>query len=187
MVPARGNVCIDAYEWPNTQGVRPLLAVSGEPEEVGSPLDAEMLCLSVGKRVCTRAEWVAACRGPGGSKFPYGDSYDASACNTGARWKEVDAGKVAKRDKRELAKLDQSVPAGSFDRCVSPAGAYDMVGNAEEWVRCDSGDYGWCLVGGYWASKNATCSYSIIAHAPLWHYYETGFRCCLDTAVDEAC
>lgn len=119
--------------------------------------------------------------------YPYGDVYDAEACNTGARWKEVNAEKVAKRDKRELSKLDQSSPAGSFERCVSPAGAYDMVGNAEEWVHCDSGEYGWCLVGGFWATKAATCFYAITTHAPLWHYYETGFRCCYDMALDEAC
>lgn len=180
MVHARKNVCIDAYEWPNMPGERPLLSASGEPEAIGNPIDAEMLCLSVGKRPCTRTEWMSACRGPGGSMYPYGNIYDPNACNTGARWKEVNAEKVAKRNKRELTKLDQSSPAGSFDRCVSPAGAYDMVGNAEEWVHCDSGEYGWCLVGGFWATKNATCSYVVITHSPKWHYYQTSFRCCRD-------
>jgi formylglycine-generating enzyme required for sulfatase activity len=187
MVRATDNVCIDAYEWPNTPGVPPLLAVSGEPEVYGSPIDASMLCLSVGKRVCTRTEWMAACRGPEGFLYPYGDKYDAMACNTGARWKEVNAEKVAKRDERELVKLNQSSPSGSFGKCVSSAGAYDMVGNAEEWVRCDSGLYGWCLVGGYWASKGASCAYAITTHSPLWHYYETGFRCCRDVVPDDAC
>lgn len=185
MVHARKGVCIDVYEWPNVPGERPLLAASGEPEALGSPLDADMLCLSVGKRVCTRTEWVSACRGSGGSPFPYGKTYDAAACNTGARWREVNSEKVAKRDKDELARLDQSAPAGSFTQCISAAGAYDMVGNAEEWVTCDDGVYGWCLVGGYWASKQASCDYRIITHAPVWHYYETSFRCCLDLAQDD--
>ena len=187
MVHARGKVCIDTYEWPNTPGHRPLVGASGIPEGMGSAIDADMLCLSVGKRVCTRAEWVSACRGPGGSKYPYGPEYRSDACNTGARWKELDTKKVAKRDWYELTKLDQSAPSGSFENCVSWAGAYDMVGNAEEWVQCDVGVYGWCLAGGYWASKNASCDYVITTHAPNWHFYETGFRCCLDAVTDEAC
>lgn len=185
MVHARKGVCIDKYEWPNVERRFPLLAASGVAEEYGTPLDAEMLCLSVGKRVCSRTEWVSACRGPGGSKYPYGDMFVEQACHVEATWKVVNAEKVAKRDSAELKRLDQSMPSGYFMQCVSAAGAYDMVGNAEEWVTCDDGRYGWCLVGGFWATKQATCDYRVTTHAPNWHYYETSFRCCFDVAQDD--
>jgi hypothetical protein len=70
-------------------------------------------------------------------------------------------------------------PNGSFSRCVSAAGSYDMVGNAEEWVRCVEGKFGWCLAGGYWAHPQS-CTEAIIVHAPNWHLYTTSFRCCAD-------
>ena len=181
MVLAKPGVCIDKYEWPGILGQRPVLAVSGLPELDGvAPIDdAEGVCTVRGMRICTLNEWVAACKGPGGTKYPYGDSYDPTACNTIKLWRAFDARKVWARDSRELQRLDQSAPVGSFSRCVSAAGAYDMVGNAEEWVRCDEGKYGWCLAGGYWANPH-TCTEAIVTHSPNWHLYETGFRCCAD-------
>ena len=180
MVVARSGVCIDRYEWPNKEGARPLVGASGVIEEDGPLYDAELLCQMAGKRVCTRSEWVGACSGPGGAKYPYGTKYDPAACNTERLWRKPDMVKVARRNEREMNRLDQSAPAGSFSKCVSPSGAYDMVGNAEEWVRCDNGEFGWCLVGGYWASAQSSCSYHIVKHAPNWHYFETSFRCCKD-------
>ncbi len=34
----------------------------------------------------------------------------------------------------EVFRLDQRVPSGSMDRCVSPFGVHDMTGNVDEWV-----------------------------------------------------
>lgn len=187
MVVARPGVCIDRYEWPNKKGERPLLAQSAVQEHDGPITNAEDRCAYHGKRTCTRRDWVAACQGPDGFKYPYGQKYKAGACNTDKQWRDVNATKVMKRDAKELARLDQSEASGSMEECVSPSGAADMIGNAEEWVRCDAGqeDYRglgvrWCLVGGYWADPRSTCSYVITKHVPEWHYYETGFRCCLD-------
>lgn len=181
MVVARPGVCIDRYEYPNVPGQKPRLAMSGMSEEIGPVYDAETLCGVQGKRTCTRKEWMAACRGPEGSNLPYGGKKpQPGKCNTDKQWRDVNASKVARRDAKELARLDQSAPAGSFADCESPSGAYDMVGNAEEWVRCDAGVEGWCLVGGYWADARSSCSYVITKHAPGWHYYEIGTRCCKD-------
>lgn len=185
MVRARPGVCIDRYEYSNVRGAKPQLGYSAVFADSGPVWDAENVCENHGKRTCTRSEWVAACQGPGGSKFPYGQKYVAGKCNTDQRWRTPDPAKVEKRDEAELARLDQSAPAGSFEECVSESGAYDMVGNAEEWVRCDAGQEDengtkWCLVGGYWAATTSSCTYVITKHAPMWHYYETSFRCCLD-------
>lgn len=187
MVVARPGVCIDRYEYKRLGGDHPRLAQSAVwvTGELGVVNDAETLCALQGKRTCTRREWVDACRGPGGSRYPYGPKYLPGKCNVEKAWRSVDALKVMKRDEQELQRLDQSEPVGSMEGCVSPSGAADMVGNAEEWVRCDNGqedDAGtrWCLVGGYWADARSSCTYVIRKHAPDWHYYETGFRCCLD-------
>lgn len=185
MVQATSSVCIDRYEWSgfNMEGrpAAPYLAFSGRMEPDGNPLvmDAEGLCIMRGRRVCTLSEWSSACRGPGGSKYPYGDVYDPSACNTDKLWRAFDIKKVYLRDENELARLNQSSVSGSHPRCVSAAGAYDMIGNAEEWVRCAHGKFGWCLAGGYWAHPS-TCADAIVSHSPYWHFYETGARCCLD-------
>lgn len=187
MVTARAGVCIDRYEWPNKKGEKPRLAQSGTQETLGLVENAEDFCASVGKRTCTRREWVSACQGPEATKYPYGDKYIVGKCNVEKKWRSVNPVKVAQRSPRELARLDQSEPAGASEECVSPAGAADMVGNAEEWVRCDKGqeDYRalgihWCMVGGYWADPRSSCTYVITKHAPEWWFYETSFRCCLD-------
>jgi len=181
MVVARVGVCIDKYEYPNQAGTRPRVAMDALVEENGPVYDAWTLCAVQGKRTCTRREWMSACRGSEGSNLPYGGKKpQAGKCNTDKQWRYVDQRKVEIRNTKELARLDQSEPSGSFPECVSAAGAYDMVGNAEEWVRCDAGVEGWCLVGGYWADSRSSCSYVITKHVPDWHYYETGFRCCKD-------
>ncbi len=179
MVVARPGVCIDKYEYSSRDDGRPDLAMSAVMEQTGPVYDAENLCALKGKRTCTRREWVDACVGSDDVKKPPGK------CNTDKQWRSVDARKVMLRDEEELARLDQSVPSGSLEECVSPSGAYDMVGNAEEWVRCDRGQEDargtkWCLVGGYWAEARSSCTYVITKHAPDWHYYQTGFRCCSD-------
>ena len=181
MVPATEKVCIDVYEWPNVKGQRPLVYASGvEDDRTNDVLEAELLCSTAHKRVCQKAEWQHAC---GDSKYPYGDTFDPTACNTEKLWRSVDEAKVDRYDKKELARLDQSSPSGAYEKCRSPSGAYDMVGNAEEWVRFSDGLYGWCLMGRYWGERGS-CSFVVKKHHPRWHFYETGFRCCADMKME---
>ena len=181
MVDNGQHVCIDKFEWPNKRGEKPFTTASGIVENGKPGYDAEALCASVGKRICLRKEWMAGCKGPNNSPYPYGDKPDDNACNTNKLWIPVDKDRVAVRDSQHLEQINQSEPAGSRETCVSASGAYDMVGNAEEWVKCNDGLYGWCMVGGYWVNKKTpSCNFRIITHAPNWHYYEIGFRCCKD-------
>ena len=42
---------------------------------------ARIACMAAGKRLCTRAEYQAACAGPAGLAYPYGNTFVADACN----------------------------------------------------------------------------------------------------------
>lgn len=161
------SFCIDEYEWPNEKGTLPASGLSlvrtYYDEQAKRPvLDMETLCGSVEKRLCTPDEWYVACLGT-----------HASRCNTAKRWRKPDEAKVAARDEAEMTRLDQREPSGSSPLCVSRIGAHDMLGNVEEWTE------GAKLKGRFWAEPTS-CARTVGVHAPNWHYYETGGRCCTD-------
>jgi serine/threonine-protein kinase len=138
------DYCIDLYEYP---GGRML------PRTGLAFTEAARACELRGERLCTRPEWVAACQGPGGSSYPYGDSHDATRCNTSG----------------------QPRAAGSFPRCRSPVGAYDMIGNVSEWVSDGT------LAGGsaLHNEPRTRCDFSQRVDATRG-YSDVGFRCCVD-------
>lgn len=192
--------CIDRYEWPNKAGKKPAVGITATrspwDKKAGITMDAESLCASVGKRMCRLDEWATACRGKGGTDYPFGRKLpkrkprpDDAPCNYAQWFKKPDYGKVFTRDPDEMARLDQSDRSG-VRGCVSGSGAEDMMGNVEEWIRCP----GWyspncsgsgkdkvcyCLAGRYWSAP-VKCSQVITGHAPTYHDYESGTRCCFD-------
>ena len=188
MVKATKNVCIDKFEWPNIPGEKPMLGISGiaelRDEEKGIVMNAEKLCQSVGKRVCSAKEWIAACEGSQHNKYPFREDLpkytpgdNTGLCNYDKKYRAVHEYKVFIRDEQEMNYLDQSEPAGSRKDCVSQNGAWDMMGNAEEWVRCKNGNEGWCLASRFWAEPRS-CKALVTSHSPRWHYYNSSHRCC---------
>jgi len=119
-----------------------------------------------GFRLPTEQEWERAAswdpaRGVN-RKYPWGDEFDATRCNT---W-EAGPGKTT--------------PVGAYPDGVSACGCYDMAGNVWEW----SGNL-WkeregnrVVRGGSWnySSVNAACSFRAYEH-PHKRRSDMGFRC----------
>lgn len=171
--------CIDRYEWPNQRGVRPQLLTSWQR--------AEEQCSSAGKRLCEESEWLFACEGEEMLPYTYGYRRDPTICvvdrfyEAPAHPYEPWAECLADSKCREaLERVNQSEPAGAFSGCKSPFGAYDMNGNANEWVRIPHASYprrsG--LKGGWWGPVRGRCRPMVRFHKEDDWGYEVGFRCC---------
>ena len=118
------NYEIDVYEYPNQKGVAPLL--------VDSWFEAQTLCLQSGMRLCSREEWVNACQGPDNRSVSSVDDRDVLPEEFGLRFcNEVGSGLWGGDDQN----LEDVAPSGSFPNCTSGTGAYDLTGNAFEWMQ----------------------------------------------------
>lgn len=173
--------CEDRFEFPNKEGAI--------PQDWMSWYDAKNACEAIGKRLCTKSEWML---GAGGNELshpiPYGDGFhrDPSLCNIDRHIADVgltgdDVMKVKDPNSEVAQKLrSQLVPSGSMN-CVSPYGIQDTAGGVDEWVLNETGrPYVSSLVGGHsWGVRNAANNYSTDAHSPGFIWYECSTRCCL--------
>jgi hypothetical protein len=171
--------CIDRYEYPNQKGVYPAVMVSF--------IEADQACKAEGKRLCTSSEWTFACEGEEKRPYPYGAERDETACNIDRPYRlpEMEAFSHDKRISSEVERLDQRVPSGSMDRCVSPFGVRDMTGNVDEWVVNERPDPEKnidisALKGGYFGPIRARCRPMTNSHNRWFRFYQVGFRCCSD-------
>ncbi len=160
------------------------------PQAYISGSQAQSACAESQKRLCTEREWVAACKGPEKTKYPYGNLHKPGYC--------VDTNRV-----NPLMRLFESLgvaryqfatmndpglnqvpgtlaPTGSFSRCTNDYGVYDMVGNLHEWTSDPQGTFR----GGFYLDtklNGSGCDYRTVLHPATYHDYSTGFRCCKDT------
>lgn len=153
---------------------------------------ARAACQAAGKRLCTEEEWVTACRGRAGTKFPYGAHYAAGRCNVHRALHPAAVlhgnASMGLTDPRlnlvvEAAKDPLLRLTGATPGCESSwddGALYDMVGNLDEWVEDPSGVF----VGGFYARMTTKgCEAKVSGHAPSYYDYSTGTRCCADRAA----
>ncbi|HJL01643.1 MAG TPA: SUMF1/EgtB/PvdO family nonheme iron enzyme [Polyangiaceae bacterium LLY-WYZ-15_(1-7)] len=205
MIPV-ADFCVDRYEaslalvgaggaltpWspyfnPGDARVRALSVAAAVPQGYITGRQAAAACAEAGKRLCTDAEWLRACRGASERVFPYGDARDPGVCNdaramhpaveyfgTSADWIWSMLGHPC------INQLPASLaPTGDHPGCVSEDGAYDMVGNLHEWTADPDGTFR----GGFYADTERNgpgCLYRTTAHSTGHWDYSTGFRCCAD-------
>jgi hypothetical protein len=191
---AVGAYCVDRYEAPNIVGIHPLVMQNAP--------DAEKWCAKKKKHLCSESEWVRACKGPNGWKYPYGQNYEPDRCNDNVqtvyrvpnwtmlgRWPAADA-------KQHAAWLDQSAPSGYLwdnktrnyveNTCKTPEGVYDLTGNAAEWVRRGAAHVvKGCFWYGCFGGSKPSCDFTNSVHADAFRSYEFGFRCCQTPGEDE--
>jgi formylglycine-generating enzyme required for sulfatase activity len=130
-------------------------------------------CESLGKRLCTETEWQFACEGPEMLPYPYGLAREASRCN----YDRLDVLDRATGKLRDLRR-----PPREFDRCTSPFGVRNMVGNADEWVSRNAAgaSYRSALKGGWWMPSRNRCRPLTTEHSEWYLGIQVGFRCCAD-------
>jgi Sulfatase-modifying factor enzyme 1 len=97
---------IDVFPYPDEPGAIPVTDVTEN--------EAEALCKTHGKRLCSELEWERACKGPDNETYEYGNQYRPERCRTG-----------------EAPALR---PAGLNVSCHSDFGVRDMHGGAWEWT-----------------------------------------------------
>ncbi|MFM7203213.1 MAG: thioredoxin domain-containing protein [Myxococcota bacterium] len=167
---------IDAFEASRGPQDEAVSAFDKAPYHKVSWYAAKKACESAGKRLCTVEEWVSACQGKPavdddkngqfgddlieGNEFSYSDFYEQGVCND---TQDDKTGKLAF--------------TGSFSRCATPTGIFDMNGNVHEWVGATEAEA--MLIGGqYYAKEKASCFQKNDTFGPGYANKATGFRCC---------
>ncbi len=138
----RSKLCIDQFEFPNIPCEYPLVWVRSS--------EAVQICRALGKRLCDAHEWEGACAGgilPVNEEYYFDLSREESTekhnqlrqrtwLGSLAPLLDVCATMAAKNPNCWDVTWEQcgsnTYPAGSFPNCVSPFGAYDMLGNVAE-------------------------------------------------------
>ena len=118
--------CIDEFEFPNQACELPFVWVS--------PSSASTMCKLQGKRLCMQPEWQLACRAdPEGGKdqrYAYGNKLDLDVCHTHRPHRQRCVSQDAKTVWATCT--TDTEPSGSFPKCRSRFGVFDMHGNVAE-------------------------------------------------------
>ena len=126
-----------------------------------SYFEAEAYTRWCGKRLPTLQEWEKACRGTDGRRWPWGDEFDVTRCNTA--------------DRSDSDEDWEPTPVGMFPTGMSPYGCLDMVGNVWEWIQDVM------VIGGSFVShmhESNGCEYH--GQEPHYRPHKVGFRCVKD-------
>ncbi len=176
------------YFNPGTSRVRAVSAPGAVPQGYITQVQATAACVEAGKRLCSRTEWEAVCRGASGWTYPYGNTRIDGLCNDARTPHPVveyfgtsDAWIWSELDHPCINQLHDSLDrTGDNTGCVTPEGFYDLMGNLHEWIDDPAGTF----KGGYYVDtviNGNGCLYTTTAHNVSHWDYSTGFRCCADS------
>lgn len=144
--------CVDRYEYTRPGEQYPLNHQSLEK--------VETLCRTLGKRLCTEAEWNFACEGEEMWPYPYGFAR-AAVCNQ-------DRSDLFERTRWLLRMRDLREAADGRPLCVSVFGVFNLVGNLDEPVLNElagrESRFRGVLKGGWWAPGRNRCRAATTAH-----------------------
>jgi len=184
-----GHASSSPFRNPGTSAVKAVSIAGAVPQAYINQPQASAACLAAGKRLCTDAEWLRACRGPSGRTYPYGDARQPGACNDARAVNPLfdyfgtsDAAIFTEMNLTNSC-IDQQPSSlqasGARPGCVTAEGVYDMMGNVHEWTADPAGTFR----GGFYADtvlNGNGCLYATTAHDASYWDYSTGFRCCAD-------
>ncbi len=148
---------------------------------------AQRACRTAAKRLCTRNEWLMACRSQRATRHPYGQWLEPGTCNVSSavhpatilHGKGGGDGTDPRLSLVEILGEPVLRPTGALSGCKSEwedDAVYDMVGNLDEWIDDDSGVF----LGGFYARITPWgCDERVTIHAPDYYDYSLGTRCCL--------
>lgn len=175
------------YFNPGTRRVRALSVRGAVPQGYIHRNQAAAACREAGKRLCTDAEWLRACRGPMSTTYPYGNVRRPGVCNDYRTphpaveyYGSSEPWVYSMLRNACLNQLHDTVDrTGDNPGCVTAEGVYDMMGNLHEWTADPAGTFR----GGYYVDTRTNgegCLYRTTAHDATYWDYSTGFRCCAD-------
>lgn len=160
-----GGFYIDLLPWPNEPNAIPTSNVARD--------EAEHLCASKGKRLCTELEWERACKGPANTTYEYGDAYRKEVCGTGIALEQA-----SRR------------PTGEHAQCKSGFGVAEMHGGVWEWTSSAWGRGSRDAAQGVLRGGNSLAGELVgrcanaIARSPSKKSPTMGFRCCAGPKSD---
>lgn len=150
-----GGFYIDQYPYPNEPGAIQTTNVTRE--------QAENLCASIDKRLCTELEWERACKGPSNTTYEYGANHSAKTC--------------------AMSQGENLIPTGTNAGCRSGFDVFDLHGGAFEWTSSNwnrLAPTALAVVRGGSGVPSEVVGRCANARArnPDTKYADVGFRCC---------
>jgi formylglycine-generating enzyme required for sulfatase activity len=170
-------------------------------------------CAASGKRLCEPGEWLEACQGPAQNTYVFGDTWDPEICNSVDTYCQecCDILGLAICPTGENCGYSSSLtssytpetcfltadygldtchvcfhvmPTGSFPKCTSGNGLYDVNGNVWEVVPVPTSEdsRGYQVRGGAFNCGSPSARFACTFNAG-WTDLYAGFRCCKDPSL----
>jgi cysteine-rich repeat protein len=144
-------------------------------------------CLTAGKRICEKEEFLTACSQAGQNLFVFGDTFDREICNCVDTFCDDYCAEHGIDPCSTIANCGytyycfHATPTGGMPGCTNDYGTFDICGNAWEIVPSDTDPWGrgYEVRGGAFNCAGASVRLQCTFNAS-WSQLYAGFRCCRD-------